>query len=42
MKRALKVVLLILVLLVMAMMAGHDSAYLAVAGFVALSLLPAS
>jgi hypothetical protein len=39
MKRTLKVLFLVLVLLVMAMMAGRDSAFIAAAGFVAVSLV---
>ncbi len=41
MKRLLKVVVLVLVLLMLAMLAGNDSAYLAVMGFIAVSLVPA-
>ena len=40
MKRLLKIIALVSVLLMMAMLAGHDAAYLAAAGFIAVSLLP--
>ena len=41
MKRLLKIIALVLVLLMLAMLAGHDSAYVAVMGFIAVSLAPA-